>query len=158
MPASLISWPGMEGGRRIAAVFLTLALSFIAYSPASAGALQVDPVALELARGARAAVLTLRNRDSRPSRVRVEIYAWSQREGADVYQPASDMIASPSIVTIEPGASQLVRVGPRIQLTARAYRVIISEVPQAGEPGTSVKIALRLDLPLFVAGAPQARS
>jgi fimbrial chaperone protein len=102
-------------------------------------------------------VLTLRNRDSRPSTVRVEVYRWSQRDGADVFEPASDMIASPSLATIVPGASQLVRVGPRTTASAAAYRVIVSEVPLAGEPGTSVKVALRLDLPLFVAGDPHAQ-
>ena len=146
-----------EGGRRKGTALLSLALIFANCSPSFAGALQVDPVTLELERGARAAVLTLRNRDSRPSTVRVEVYRWNQSEGADVYEPANDMIASPSAATLEPGATQLVRIGPRAIPAAGAYRVIVSQVPEAAEPGTGVKVVLRLDLPLFVAGDPHAR-
>jgi len=158
MAGAATNWSGKKSGSRVAAALLALFLTFANSSPAVAGSLQVDPVVLELARGNRAAALTLRNRDSAPSTVRVEVYRWSQRDGVDVYEPAGDMIASPALATIPSGASQLVRVGPRTSPAVDSYRVIVREDPSARGPGTGVKVVLRLDLPLFIGGDPHARA
>jgi fimbrial chaperone protein len=117
-------------------------------SPAAAGSFQVDPVNIILAADRQTSSLTIRNKDAAPVAVRVVTYRWTQENGRDVYSPTSDLIASPPIFTIAPGASQLVRVGFRTR-GGRAYRVILEEIPRR-QVGGAIQVALRLNLPLYV--------
>ena len=118
-------------------------------TPALAGSLQVDPIRLEINAGRRTATLRVRNQDQAPVTIRAYPLAWSQVDGEDHYEESSAVIVSPPIFTIPAGGSQLIRVGLRRPSTeARAYRLIVEEVPQASPDG-GVQVALRLNLPLF---------
>ena len=127
--------------------------------PASAGTLQVNPVLLEVNASRRTAMVTLRNEESEPVTVRAYPLQWRQADGEDVYEETSAVIVSPPIFTIAPGATQLIRVGLRSPSgDRRAYRLIIEEVPDA-RPTNGIRVALRLNLPLYstiTAGEPSA--
>ena len=127
--------------------------------PASAGTLQVNPVLLEINNRRRTATVTLRNPTDQPVTIRAYPLEWRQVDGNDNYSESSAVIVSPPIFTIAPGATQLVRVGLRSPSRApQAYRLIIEEVPDAS-PGNGIRVALRLNLPLFStlpAGEPAA--
>lgn len=138
----------------LAAVFTALVAAGVA-APAAAGSFQVNPVNLTLPADRQSTSLTIRNNDSAPVAVRVETFGWSQQEGRDVYSPTGDVIVSPAIFTIAPGAVQLVRVGLRAR-TAKAYRVIFDEIPHKQSTG-AVQVALRLNLPLYLAAEPGAK-
>ena len=126
-------------------------------APAAAGTLQIDPVKLEIGKARKTASLSLRNEEKAPVTIRAHAVAWNQESGMDRYEESSAVVVSPPIFTMPASGAQTVRVGLRTQgAPGRAYRLIIEEVPEASA-GSGVRVALRLDIPLFVglaAGAP----
>ena len=141
-----------------ACAFLLAAAGF---SPAAAGTLQIDPIKLEIGGTRKTASLTVRNEEPTPVTIRVHALAWSQDGGSDRYQESAAIIVSPPIFTLPANGTQTIRVGLRTPAASgRAYRLIVEEVPEAS-PGTGVRVALRLDLPLFAglnAGRPSELS
>ena len=125
----------------------------------------VSPLRLELSGKAPATVLQVINRGDAAATMQVQQRAWVQRDGRDEQDETRDLIISPAIFTFKPGETQVVRIAlrgaPDRQLE-RAYRILVSELPGPSVPTApeliSFRIALRMDLPLFVAaiepGAP----
>ncbi len=125
----------------------------------------VSPLRLELSAKAPATVLQVINRGDAAATMQVQQRAWVQRDGRDEQDETRDLIISPAIFTFKPGETQVVRIAlrgaPDRQLE-RAYRILVSELPGPSVPTApeliSFRIALRMDLPLFVAaiepGAP----
>jgi fimbrial chaperone protein len=139
---------GPRGRRAAALAGLIAAASFTA--PAAAGSFKVNPVHITLPDDRRAASLTIENSDTAPVSVRVLTYAWTQIGGADVYAPTDNVIASPPIFTIQPGRTQLVRLGLKNRALASAYRVILEEIPRQVPVEGQIQVTLRLDLPLYM--------
>ena len=122
---------------------------------AFAGNFSANPVRLTLSAKARTTSLTLENKGEQPVQVQAEVMVWSQQDGVDVLAPSRDLLISPPIFTLAPGAAQTVRVGllrtpdPARELT---YRLFLQEVPPLPPPGQQgVSMVLRLGLPVFVA-------
>ena len=140
-------------------VLAGLALSWGAWStPALAGTLQVNPILVEINSFQRTGSVTITNQEDAPVTIRAHAFAWHQTNGENVYEPSDELILSPPVFTIAPRATQTVRVGQRRPgAEPKAYRLIIEEVPEAS-PQSGIRIALRLDLPLFIhiAPAPEA--
>jgi fimbrial chaperone protein len=106
----------------------------------------------------RAAALWLENPGKAPITLQIGIYAWAQADGKSVYAPQDDVLATPPIVTIPPGAKQLVRLTrltPPPAEAERPYRIIVDEIPAlapadaAKAPGAAVRFRMRYSLPLF---------
>ena len=125
--------------------------------PAAAGTLQVNPVLVEIGAARRTGSVTVRNVENVPVTIRAYPLAWRQAEGEDHYDETSAIIVSPPVFTIPAGGTQIVRVGRRGAAAGpQPYRLIIEEVPEAN-PGGGIRVALRLNLPLYSgvpAGAP----
>lgn len=119
-------------------------------APVSAGSFKVNPVHITLPADRQATSLTIANSDAAPVAVRVVPLAWTQVDGIDVHEPTSNVIASPPIFTIQPGKTQLVRVGLKNREGARAYRLILEEIPRQAPLEGQIQVTLRLDLPLYV--------
>ena len=133
----------------LAACGATLLWGAAVGTPASAGTLEVNPVLLEISANRRTATVTLRNQEAVPVTVRAYPLEWRQADGDEHYGETSAVIVSPPVFTIAPGATQLIRVGLRSPAGARqAYRLILEEVPDAN-PGNGIRVALRLNLPLY---------
>lgn len=135
-------------------LLLGLCLSGALCTPARAGSLRVDPIQITISDDRRAASLTITNEGAEAATLRIMPMVWSQRDGADVHEPTSELIVSPPIVTVQAGAKQTVRVGFRNQTTrvVGSYRLILEETPRSGIAG--VQVVLRLNLPLFARIAP----
>jgi fimbrial chaperone protein len=120
---------------------------------AHAGLFGVDPVRLTLRAGAMSTSLLLENKGDEPVLVQVELMAWSQEDGKEVLTPSQDLVVSPPIFKVAPGAAQTVRVGllrpvdPERELT---YRLFLQEVPLPMQGQVGVTVALRVGLPVFV--------
>lgn len=120
----------------------------------------VDPV---IKADARATALWLENPGKTPVTLQVRIYAWSQDGGRNSYAPQETILGTPPIVTIAPGAKQLVRLTrttPALAGREQAFRVIIDEIPTASPATTSgaaVSFRMRYSLPLFAYSADIAR-
>ena len=138
-----------------AALMLTAAAGF---SPAAAGTLQVNPVLIEIGTARRTGSVTVRNVESTPVTIRAYPLAWRQENGEDRYDETDAVIVSPPVFTIPPGGTQIVRVGLRRAQEAVAphpFRLMIEEIPEASQDG-GIRVALRLNLPLYSSVAPGA--
>lgn len=140
-----------RGGRFAAAALFAFAAALPATS-ARAGSFGVNPIYVTLAPDRASTELSISNTAAAPVAVRVTALRWTQRDGGDVYEETTDVIASPPIFTIAPGASQLVRIGLRSRTPGAAYRLILEEIPGPSEAGTTgIRTTLNLNLPFYVA-------
>lgn len=138
-----------------------VALGVAAWAPAvAAGEFSIVPLRVNLDRAARAIEVSIRNLDATPLRMQVEAMTWSQDDrGNDVYSPADGLIYFPRALEIAPGESRVVRVGIRAAPVNRedTYRLFVQELPPAeassgtGPMGASVRVQLRIGVPVFVA-------
>ncbi|HZP10962.1 MAG TPA: fimbria/pilus periplasmic chaperone [Nevskiaceae bacterium] len=130
-------------------------------TPASAqggGGLQVSPIRLDLGAKQRGGALTLTNTSESKKTIQVDVVAWSQNGEEDVYTPSRELLANPPLFFLEPGASQVVRIGlaasAKASASERSYRVYLREVPQ-DKPvdAATLRVVVRLGVPVFVSPA-----
>lgn len=127
----------------------------LAAAGVSAGSFQVNPIRIEVAKGATTAAMTVRNDGDDAIVIQASLLGWSQDEsGQDVYAPTKDALVTPPIMTVPPGGEQIVRVGLRRPADAQrelTYRLYLAEVPPPPKPGfTGLQVALRVGVPVFV--------
>jgi fimbrial chaperone protein len=119
-----------------------------------AGSLSVSPIRIELSSAQRSVALTVRNDGDQPTVVQAQLVAWSQADNDDRLEPTTDILASPPIFTVAPGASQIVRIALRRAPDAareRSYRVLVTEVPGKPQPESAgAQFTLKISLPIFV--------
>jgi fimbrial chaperone protein len=139
----------------IAAVFLLIC----AAGAAQAQSITVLPVSIQMDLGQQATSLTIINQGSTESAVQVRAFAWTQVDGKEQLTASDDILASPPLATIAPGAAQVVRVVLRKPAGDKelAYRILLDQIPPAAAPGT-VRIALRLSIPVFAPPAVRVAS
>jgi len=121
---------------------------------ADAANFTVSPVRVELSAQRPVAALTIRNEMAdEPVVVQLRTAAWTQQEGREVHTETAELLATPPIFTLAPGASQILRVALRRPVEGGnevAYRLFIREVPQEPKPGfTGLTTALEMSIPLF---------
>jgi fimbrial chaperone protein len=116
----------------------------------SAQSLTVLPVTIQLTPGRMATALTVINQGEGETSVQVRAFAWNQPDGNDQLTSSNEVLASPPLATIAPGATQIVRLVLRRppQGHEATYRVLLDQIPPPAAPGT-VRIALRLSIPVF---------
>jgi fimbrial chaperone protein len=142
-----------------------LLLALAACSPAlTAGEFAIVPLRVGLDRMSRSAEVTIRNEDTAPLRMQIEAMSWRQDgEGKDRYEPADGLIYFPRALEIPPGESRIVRVGIRAAPVTReeTYRLFIEQLPPASpQPpaaGATLRVLLRVGVPVFVAPAEAER-
>lgn len=136
---------------------LTAALLVLCCTVGAAG-LQVAPISLQFLPSSPAQGLWLTNTGSNTLHAQVRVFDWTQNDGQDVLTPTQALAASPPMLSLAPGARQLVRV---IRLGApdpggdeSAYRLLVDELPQPDAPQqTGVRYVLRYSIPVFTAPA-----
>jgi len=127
---------------------------------AGAAGLQVAPISLEFLPSSPAQGLWLSNTGSDALHAQVRVFHWTQANGKDVLTPTQSLVASPPMLSLEPGAQQLVRV-IRLGVSnpgggADAYRLLVDELPQLEErTETGVRYVLRYSIPVFMQPASQ---
>ena len=121
---------------------------------ARAASFQVNPIRVTLSATQTTGVLRVTNSSDSPTVVQMQIVAWSQENGRDMYTPSRNLLATPPIFTVAPGGQQVVRIGLRTAPDAKqetCYRLFLTEVPPAPRAGFhGVQIALRIGIPVFV--------
>ena len=135
-------------------VAIGAALVSAAGGAASDGSFQVNPVRVTLSASQPVSALTVRNNGLEAAVVQLEVVDWTQQDGKDVYSASREVLATPPIFTVKPGASQVVRVGlrrPPDEQRELSYRLFLQEVPQPSLPrAPGLQIALRIGVPIFV--------
>ncbi|HMO74434.1 MAG TPA: molecular chaperone [Sphingopyxis sp.] len=145
---------------RLLAAAAALGLFFAASGTAVAqqGSVLLWPVNPVIEADARAAALWLENPGKTPITLQIRIFAWAQADGKSTYAPQQAVIGSPPLVTIDPGAKQLVRLTrlvPPPPAGETAYRIIVDEIPTGtapASPGAGVNFRMRYSIPLFILG------
>jgi fimbrial chaperone protein len=145
----MISWNSFRktaAAQTLAAVFIAL----LTASAASGQALSVVPVNVFLSPGQKATSLTVTNQGTSETAIQIRAYDWSQKDGEDQLTPSKDVVLSPPLTKIAPGASQVVRLILRQTPEYReaTYRILLDQIPPPAEPGV-VHMVLRLSIPIF---------
>jgi fimbrial chaperone protein len=126
-----------------------------------AGNINLSPTRIQLSVSEPSAVLRVHNQHTEPTVIQLEAVDWQQDSSGDNYQPSKNLIATPTVFSLQPGESQLVRVGLRKPInkdTESAYRLFIQEVPSDRTTSTTVQVLLRFSLPVFVAPSSEQTS
>jgi len=129
-------------------------LLYLDMAPAQAGSFRIRPTRLIFSAEQRTQSFSVVNPTDVPVVVQLRMKAWSQQQGEDVYTDSRDLLVTPPIITVPPGATQTVRAGLRKPAGAdqeRAYRLFAHEVPTPSSSGApQVQVVLRLSIPVFV--------
>lgn len=99
-----------------------------------------------------------------PMTFQVEIRRWSTENGQHVYSSTRDVVVNPAQFTLEPGKSQVIRVGLLKKAGGEelAYRVFVRQVPTAevatqqsseGNVGLTLRQLVQVSMPVYVAPA-----
>jgi fimbrial chaperone protein len=123
---------------------------------AQAGTFSVTPVRIFLQSRDRATAITFTNDGTTEVVLQADLFEWLQKpNGDDDLKLAEDVIISPPIIKLAPGAKQVVRLA-RLSMapneSQQTYRLIAREIPEiaAAKQGISVQIALALSMPVFI--------
>ena len=137
--------------KRVIGCFLLL---WSAYA-ATAGELAISPLRVDFDPEARMSVVQLTNTGPEKLAMQVQPVAWSQDfTGQDRYDPTREVVAFPPIFSIEPGETQMVRIGAQNvsdQDMERSYRLFFTEIPAPmaeGQP-SALRMRLRISIPVF---------
>jgi fimbrial chaperone protein len=131
--------------------FLALATFGMA---ARASSFTVAPVRVTLSAKQTVAAVTVTNTGTEPTVVQLETMQWAQDQGQEILDLSTSVLATPPIFTVEPGKSQIVRIGLRRQpdpARELTYRLILREVPSQDAPVNSLRVALKISMPVFIA-------
>lgn len=136
-------------------IFMPLLLFILLSLPAvsSAGTLKVSPTSVTLEPKVKTELLYVINTDENEKiNIQLEGKSWGQDEkGNDVYSDTKDVVFFPKILTIAPSEKATIRIGYRGEWPKKekTYRVYIVELP-VEKPGTrSLRMALRIGIPMF---------
>ena len=143
----------MRRANRRAVLVLVIGFVMVPW-PAIATSLNVAPTRIDLGPDARSGSVTLENTGEGATTVQVETFAWRHGNSVAELEPTRGLLAVPAVFSLERGARQVIRVATRAPASAEveaAYRLVITEVPVAGDQATAgVHFALRLSLPVFI--------
>jgi fimbrial chaperone protein len=142
--------------RRLGQAASGLAFFFCGLTPSHAGSFTVNPVRVTLSSSLPVAAITVSNSGTEASVIQLEPSRWTQQGDQDVLTPSHEILATPPIFTLAPGASQIVRVGLRRPSAAQqelTYRLVLREVPPPQPISQGLRVALAISMPVFVASA-----
>ncbi|MFG6487463.1 molecular chaperone [Roseateles sp. BYS78W] len=123
------------------------------------------PVTVRLDRANDRATVQVMNNGQEPVLMQAEAIAWNRVGGIDVDGPTNDLIVNPPVFTVQPGQTQVLRLGlRRNQELAEegTYRIVLREVPMprpsdALNVAGSVRVLVALRVPVYVAPAQVRR-
>lgn len=135
-----------------------VALPAAVWAAPAAAQIELTPTTIEMPPEARGAAIEVANRSGAPIDLQFRAYRWSQPDGGDVLEPTDELVASPAIATVAPGAKQvfrILRVGAAEaggdgagSAPERSYRLKLNQLPRFG--GEAVAVNLEFSIPVFV--------
>ena len=127
-----------------------------------AASLGVWPINPRIDAPASATMVWVRNNSGTDDIVlQARVLKWSQTDNKEQYDDQDDLVVSPPLITVKPGAQQIFRVVNRKGVIAseadeKSFRLIIDEIPVEGKQNQGpLNFQMRYSLPLFV-GIPAA--
>lgn len=137
--------------------WLVLSYLFCLNNSHGATSVHINPVHIHFSNQQKMETLMLTNGDDIAVTFHFKVVSWTQNSGKDVYQQSNDIMVMPSIVTIQPNSSQIVRLGLKADAHPHVethYRVYMNEVPQRDandDKNKGLSFRLQVGLPVFVA-------
>ena len=133
---------------------------------ANASDVTLMPVNVKLDRTNDRSTVQVMNNGQEAVVMQAEAIAWTRVNGQDQDGPTNEIIVNPPVFTVQPGQTQVLRVGLRrnqVLETEATYRIILREVPM---PRTSdltnvsgsVRVLVTMRVPVYVAPAQVRRS
>jgi fimbrial chaperone protein len=143
----MLAFRSTASSRTVTALFIVL----LSGGAVRAQGLRVLPVNIQMAPGQKATTMTVVNEGSVATTVQIRTYAWNQPDGNDQLDASNEVVVSPPMASIAPGAKQLIRLVLRHSPQEReaTYRILLDQIPAAGASGV-VQIVLRMSIPIFV--------
>ena len=143
---------------RICTVSLLAIVSLFEGTAVRAQTLMIEPVSIRMNPSSMSATLTVTNKSSEGMAFQVRGFTWTQHDGHDALAPTDQLLLSPPLGTIPAAASQVVRIVLRKapEEHESSYRILIDQIPPPAAAGT-IRVALRLSVPLFAEPTVQAR-
>ncbi len=124
----------------------------------AAASVDISPVLVEINEQRNKETVRITNSGDTPKSFEVSVVAWSQSEqDREIYEPSDELLAVPPLFTLEPGKTQVVRIGLMRKADAEnelSYRVFFTELepPEIKEKTVSgINVRLRFGIPVFVA-------
>lgn len=161
--------PGRRLCRAFSATILTdlllsasvMTLALLGGSPAFAAGLQVSSTRISMPAENNAEAVVLYNTGDESIYAQVRLFSWENGADTEGSAPTSDIVASPSLVQIEPGGSQLVRIVRLMEAPVQqqqSYRMLIDELPlQVDEQDAATQVSrsnlvfrFRYSIPVFL--------
>jgi fimbrial chaperone protein len=145
----------------ITKIVLTAALVLSAANLASAGALQIQPVLVDVTAPGAASTVTLRNEGATPINAQIRVFRWSLMNGKEKLEPTNDVVASPPSVSLKPKGqyiARIVRVSKRPVTGEESYRLLVDQLPDLSlQKNGAVNLLVRYSIPVFF-GAPDKKT
>jgi fimbrial chaperone protein len=116
------------------------------------------PVSVQLDALRPRATVQVMNNGAHPVVMQVDTVAWQRENQRDSDTPTGDLVVNPPVFTLEPGRTQIVRVGLRRSAASEregTYRIVLREVPGPTDPQTlvsgQVRVLVAMRVPVYVA-------
>jgi fimbrial chaperone protein len=128
-------------------------LSALAGDQAPAATLSVSPVSFDIEAPRQNAKLTLQNRGNDAVATQIRVFRWEKKNGTDSLVPTKDVVASPPVAKLKPGAKhtvRIVRVAKRPVEAEESYRLLVDQLPKpVKRTGSQVSLLIRQSIPVF---------
>lgn len=139
---------------RIASVAgLAALLAMNVGQPLRAASLQVAPVSIEVMAPGAGAIIKLRNEGKTKINSQIRVFRWVQIDGQEKLQPTDEVVASPPMARLAPGAEytvRIVRLSKQPIAAEESYRLLIDELPdQKALSNRVINLVLRYSIPVF---------
>lgn len=134
--------------KKLALIFVGL---WISLNAASAN-ISVDPIRVYMSPIQRMAVVTVANVSQFKQTVQVTAYDWNSNEpGADLPR-STTVFANPRLFSLEPGKTQLIRIGYRGKRkpTEEFFRVVIHQLAVKNPNGARLQFSVKHNVPIFL--------
>jgi fimbrial chaperone protein len=138
--------------RKFAVILCLLTLSSCALL---AHALEIAPTTVMLPRDRPVGMMRLANNSSAPATYELTVHGWSQEDGEDVLSPEPGLVVTPPVVSLDPNAESIVRIGLLTPSgsdgSERTYRLLIRDIsPVDHSSSTGLRIRMEYLIPVFL--------
>jgi len=111
----------------------------------------INPINVVMAPGQEAATLTITNGEDHEISFQIRAFAWQEdHAGGSQLARTNELLVSPPLGTIAPGATQIARLvlSRTPQDRELSYRILVDEIPPPARVG-EVRVVMRLSIPVF---------
>lgn len=133
---------------------LYLVLAMLCFSSTvNASGLQISPVKIFFKQDQKMAAFTIKNLKPNKIILQSEIKQWRQKDGENIFKDQQDLIVAPTIISIQPGESQIFRIAlkkPLIEKKELSYRIFLHEVISQQQRKAGLNFVLQISLPIFI--------